>query len=133
MYEVGRAKMLKKELDATGSIRPTYAYPVQTIKLGDGPVWVTLGGEVVVDYSIRLKTEIRMQTGVKSVWVAGYANDVMAYIPSLRVLKEGGYEGEGAMLYYGRPGKWADNVEDVIVKTVHAQVQSFQSGTAAAK
>ena len=126
VYEVGRAKTLKKELEANGSIRPTYAYPVQTWKLGDGPVWVILGGEVVVDYSIRLKTEIRMQYGAKPVWVAGYANDVMAYIPSLRVLKEGGYEGEGAMLYYGRPSQWADTVEEQIVGTVHEQVKSLQ-------
>jgi len=88
---------------------------------------------VVVDYSIRLKTEIRMQSGAKSVWVAGYANDVMAYIPSLRVLKEGGYEGEGAMLYYGRPGKWADNVEDVIISTVQAQVKSLPVTTTSTK
>ena len=126
VYEAGRAKTLKQELEAHGSIRPTYAYPVQTWKLGDGPVWVILGGEVVVDYSIRLKTEIRMQYGAKPVWVAAYANDVMAYIPSLRVLKEGGYEGEGAMLYYGLPSKWAESVEDQIVGTVHAQVKSLQ-------
>jgi neutral ceramidase len=125
VYEAGRAKSLKQELDAHGSIRPTYAYPVQTWQLGDGPVWVILGGEVVVDYSIRLKTEIRRQYGARPVWVAGYANDVMAYIPSLRVLKEGGYEGEGAMLYYGRPSKWAESVEDQIVGTVHAQVKSL--------
>jgi len=133
IYEVGRAKMLKKEIEANGSIRPTYVYPVQTWKLGDGPVWVILGGEVVVDYSIRLKTEIRMQSGAKSVWVAAYANDVMAYIPSLRVLKEGGYEGEAAMLYYGQPGKWADTVEEIIVKQVHAQMQSLLGSTAPTK
>ena len=39
--------------------------------------------------------------------MTGYANDVMAYIPSLRVLKEGGYEGGGAMIYYGLPTVWA--------------------------
>lgn len=132
-YEVGRAKLLKKEIDTTGKLRPNYPYPVQTWKLGDGPLWVILGGEVVVDYSIRLKTELRMQTGVKPVWVAGYANDVMAYIPSLRVLKEGGYEGEYAMLYYGRPGIWAQNVEEIIVNKVHEQVQSLLGTTAPAK
>ena len=58
-------------------------------------------------------------------WVAGYANDTMAYIPSLRVLKEGGYEGESAMLYYGRPSPWADTIEEQIVTTVQAQVQSL--------
>ena len=132
-YEVGRAKLLKKEIETTGQLRPSYAYPVQTWKLGDGPLWVILGGEVVIDYAIRLKTEIRMQTGVKPVWVAGYANDVMAYIPSLRVLKEGGYEGEYAMLYYGRPGIWAQNVEEIIVGKVHEQVQSMLGSKAPAK
>ena len=133
VYEVGRAKTLKQELETHGSIRPTYAYPVQTWQLGDGPVWVILGGEVVVDYSIRLKTEIRRQHGTQPVWVAGYANDVMAYIPSLRVLKEGGYEGEGAMLYYGRPSRWTDTVEDQIVGAVHEQVKSLQQTKPPAK
>lgn len=124
-YEAGRARMLKQELDATGTLKPTYAYPVQSWKLGDGPLWVTLGGEVVVDYSIRLKTELRAKPGVSAVWVAGYANDVMAYIPSLRVLKEGGYEGGGAMLYYGRPGIWGDTIEQLIVETVHSQADAI--------
>ena len=133
LYEAGRAKTLQNQLEAHGSIRPTYTYPVQTWQLGDGPVWVVLGGEVVVDYSIRLKAEIRMQHGSKPVWVAGYANDVMAYIPSLRVLREGGYEGEGAMLYYGLPSKWAESVEDQIVGTVHAQVKSLRETKPAVK
>jgi hypothetical protein len=50
---------------------------------------VTLGAEVVVDYSLRLKREL---AGKAVVWVAGYSNDYGGYIPSLRVLKEGGYE-----------------------------------------
>jgi hypothetical protein len=92
---------------------------VQTWSLGDGPLWVILGGEVVVDYSLRLKAEL----GPDTTWVAGYSNDVMAYIPSLRVLKEGGYEGGGAMLYYGLPSAWADDVEEKIVTEVHRQLE----------
>jgi len=46
---------------------------------------------VVVDYSLRLKREL----AGPAVWVAGYSNEVMAYIPSLRVLREGGYGGNG--------------------------------------
>ncbi len=132
-YEVGRAKLLKQEIATNGKLLSKYSYPVQTWKLGDGPLWVILGGEVVVDYSIRLKTEIRPQMGMKPVWVAGYANDVMAYIPSLRVLKEGGYEGDFSMLYYGRPGIWASDVEEIIVGKVHEQVQSLLGTKAAAK
>jgi hypothetical protein len=73
---------------------------------------VFLGGEVVVDYSIRLKRQL----GPRPTWVAGYANDVMAYIPSKRVLQEGGYEGGGAMVYYGLPAPWAAGVEERIVE-----------------
>jgi neutral ceramidase len=50
----------------------------------------------------------------------------MAYIPSLRVLKEGGYEGGGAMVYYGLPTVWGEKVEDVIVAAVHEQVKKVR-------
>jgi len=79
---------------------------------------VILGGEVVVDFALRLKSELR---GTQT-WVAGFANDVMAYIASRRVLDEGGYEGAGAMLYYGLPTSWAPESEDLIVDEVHRQL-----------
>ncbi len=133
IYEVGRARQQQVEIATYGKVRSEYPYPVQTWKLGDGPVWVILGGEVVVDYSIRLKTELRMKYPERPVWVAGYANDTMAYIPSQRVLKEGGYEGESSMLYYGRPSAWADTIEEQIVSAVHAQVQSLLGSSTPAK
>jgi len=80
-YLVGRAKKLLSQWDKNGSLSPTYPYPVQTLKLGDLTI-VFLGGEVVVDYSIRLKADLNPS----HLWVAGYCNDVMAYIPSRRVL-----------------------------------------------
>jgi hypothetical protein len=117
-FEIGWSSLLLSQWDANGSLSDSYPYPVQTWTLGDGPLWVILGGEVVVDYSLRLKAEL----GPDTTWVAGYANDVMAYIPSLRVLKEGGYEGGGAMLYYGLPSAWADDVEEEIISEVHRQI-----------
>lgn len=108
-----RAELLLATLKAKGSLDPSYPYPVQAWRLGD-LTWVLLGGEVVVDYSLRLKRNL----GSSKTWVSGYCNDVMAYIPSQRVLKEGGYEGGGAMLYYGLPSPWADSVEEDIVGAV---------------
>ena len=64
-----------------------------------------------MDYALRLKRELG-----PSVWVSGYCHDVMAYIPSRRVWEEGGYEGGGAMIYYGLPARWAGNVESRIVE-----------------
>jgi hypothetical protein len=55
--------------------------------------------------------------------VAGYSNDVFGYVPSLRVLKEGGYEGGGAMRFSAFPGPFAPTVEERIVAKVHELVQ----------
>jgi hypothetical protein len=123
-YVAMRAKLLLQKLAQAGSLRGDYPYPVQTWQLGDGLTWIALGGEVVVDYSLRLKKEL----GRDQTWVTGYANDVMAYIPSLRVLKEGGYEGGGAMVYYGLPTVWSPKVEDAIVAAVHEQVKKVRAG-----
>jgi hypothetical protein len=123
-YIAGRAKMLLKQIDEHGSLRQTYPYPVQAWQLGSDLTWTALGGEVVVDYALRLKKELG------PIWVAGYANDVMAYIPSLRVLKEGGYEGGGAMVYYGLPTVWSPRVEEMIVTAVHEQVKSVRGKVA---
>jgi hypothetical protein len=125
-YAAARAKLLLEELRAKGSLSGSYPYPVQAWRLGDDLTWVALGGEVVVDFAIRLKKELRPG----KTWVAGYANDVMAYIPSLRVLKEGGYEGGGAMVYYGLPAVWAPQVEERIVEAVHGQVKGLGVGNA---
>ena len=121
-YTAERARLLLRRIDKEGSLSGTYPYPVQTWQLGDGLTWVALGGEVVVDYSLRLKREL----GRGTTWVAGYTNDVMAYIPSLRVLKEGGYEGGGAMVYYGQPTTWSPRVEETIVAAVRKQVQKLR-------
>jgi hypothetical protein len=53
------------------------------------------------------------------VWVAGYSNDVFGYLPSLRVLEEGGYEGGGAMRYTSLPGPFAPSVENLVIEKVH--------------
>jgi neutral ceramidase len=115
-FEVARARYLVRKIEAQGGLEGAYPYPVGVWTLGGEIDFVFLGGEVVVDYALRLKRERR---GPKT-WVAGYSNDVMAYIPSLRVLKEGGYEGGGSNVYYGLPALWHETIEEVIVKGVHA-------------
>jgi len=113
-FVAARARYYLAQLDAGKPIAGTYPYPIQCWQLGQQVLFVALGGEVVVDFALRLKQDV----GPGSVWVAGYANDVMAYIPSRRVLTEGGYEGGGAMVYYGLPSPWAPSVEQDIVDVV---------------
>ena len=126
-YERRHAEVLLDELKRTGEIGKTYPYPVQVVRFGDDLTLVALAGEVVVDYSLRLKAEI----ADPAVWVAGYSNDVFGYVPSLRVLQEGGYEGGGAMRYTQLPGPFAPSVEELIVDKVHEMVDKAR--TAAGK
>ncbi|HJT31460.1 MAG TPA: neutral/alkaline non-lysosomal ceramidase N-terminal domain-containing protein [Pirellulales bacterium] len=121
-YEGARANALLAEIDAGHPLKTTYPYPVQVWRLGRDVRLIALGGEVVVDYALRLKAEL----GRETTWVAGYTNDVMAYIPSRRVLTEGGYEGGGAMVYYGLPTTWSPEVEELIVRQVHEQVHTAE-------
>ncbi len=118
-FVAARAKMFLAQIASGKPLSKTYPYPVQCWKIGQEVQFVTLGGEVVVDFALRLKSELREE----KTWVAGYSNDVMAYIPSRRVLREGGYEGGGSMVYYGLPTVWAPEVERLIVDEVHRQLK----------
>jgi len=122
-YERRHAEVLLQELEQTGKIRTTYPYLVQVVQFGDDLTMVALAGEVVVDYSLRLKAEL---TGAP-VWVAAYCNDVFGYVPSVRVLQEGGYEGGGAMRYTDLPGPFAPSIEKRIVDKVHQLVRKVQA------
>lgn len=102
--------------DREGALPATYPYPIQVVRLGDGLQLIALGGEVVVDYSLRLKRELG---GPGAVWVAGYANDVLGYIPNERVLREGGYEGlQASRLGSLHPSPWAPGLEEQIIGKV---------------
>ena len=91
------------------------SYPVQAWRFGDELAIVFLASEVVVDYSLRLKSEL----DAERLWIGAYANAFPCYIPSERVLAEGGYEGGGAMLYFGPPNRFAPGVEQLVIDTVH--------------
>lgn len=112
-YIASRARLLLKTIADQGSLSQTQPYPIQIWGL-DELDWVILGGEVVVDYSLRIKRNL----GTSHTWVSAYCNDVLSYIPSLRVLKEGGYEGATSMIYYGHPTTWSDRVEEEIIAAV---------------
>ncbi len=111
-YQKKWAENQLKALKANGSLISSYPYPVEVWRLG-GQAIVALGGELVVDYSIRLKKLFG-----PDIFVLGYVNDDMAYIPSETILSEGGYEGESSQMVYGLPARWAPGLEEEIVDEV---------------
>lgn len=108
------ARAMLAMIERDGKLPERYPYPVQVWRFGNQMKMIILGGELVVDFAHRFKGEY----GADDTWIAGYANDVFAYIPSLRVLREGGYEGGGAMIPYGQPSPFRWPVEEIIAETV---------------
>lgn len=85
----------------------SHPYAVQVWKLGGEQLWISLSGEVVVDYSLKYKAKYGGGT-----WVNGYAHDLVCYIPSTRILKEGGGQEVGVPWDYGLPNReWDDDIE----------------------
>ncbi|MEX2232607.1 MAG: neutral/alkaline non-lysosomal ceramidase N-terminal domain-containing protein [Cyclobacteriaceae bacterium] len=112
------AGRMLKMIDLGTDFPTSYPYPVQAWQIGE-LLMIGIGGEAVVDYSLRFKREFPGKT-----WVCGYSNYMSAYIPSRRVWEEGGYEGGPHLDEYGHPAwRWARNIEDRIVRTVHKVVR----------
>jgi putative membrane-bound dehydrogenase-like protein len=112
------ARVQIARLDRGEALRTKIDYAIQTWAFGDSLAMVFLPGEVVVDYSLRLKREL---DGLR-LWINAYANDAPCYIPSERVLKEGGYEGGGAMVYYDVPAPFQPGLEQRICDAIHEQI-----------
>ena len=123
-YARRHAHLMLDRLDRDGRLQEVQPDPIQVWRLGAGLTLVAMGGEVVVDYALRLARDF---AGPR-LWAAGYSNDVFGYVPSLRVLDEGGYEGGGAMIYYGKPGPFDRSVEERIHATVRALMEETEPG-----
>jgi hypothetical protein len=109
------ARSVLARLDRGEKVSRRVPYPVQVWTFGDDLAMIFLGGEVVADYGLRLKKEL----DGSRLWVTAYTNDVAFYVPSRRMIPEGGYEVYGSMVYYGHPARLADGTEDQIVRAVH--------------
>jgi hypothetical protein len=102
------AERLAAQLAEERPLATSYPYPLQLWNMG-GQTLVSMGGELVVEYAIGLKRLFGHE-----IFVMGYSNDVMAYIPSVRILKEGGYEGKDSQMVYGLPSVWSEEIEALI-------------------
>ncbi|MCA9022837.1 MAG: neutral/alkaline non-lysosomal ceramidase N-terminal domain-containing protein, partial [Planctomycetaceae bacterium] len=113
------ATNMLKYFEKDGKLPTSYPAPVQVWKFGNQLTMIFLGGEVVVDYALRLKRELKSD----AVWVTAYANDVFGYVASERMRDEGGYEVDFSMIYYNQPGRWAHGTEEILIKRIHELVQ----------
>ncbi|MCI0379585.1 MAG: hypothetical protein L0215_18410 [Gemmataceae bacterium] len=104
------AKQSLAVLDRGEKLPAHYSCPLTVWQFGHDLTLVGLSGEVVVDYVTMLEKAL----GPNQLWIAAYCNDVFGYLPSAKVLSEGGYETRG--LYSGGAGWFAPEAEEVIVE-----------------
>jgi neutral ceramidase len=107
----GAGRMLQA-LDQGGKLPTHYRAPIAVWQFGADLTLVALSGEVVVDYVYLIEKAI----GPQQVWIAAYSNDVFGYLPSARVLSEGGYETRGVS--HGGIGYFSPGAQDVVVAKV---------------
>jgi hypothetical protein len=111
-YQQRWARRMLAQRQAGKPLPTSYPYPVQVWRLGDQALF-SFGGELVVAYAL----EVKKRFGPEA-FVLGYSNDVMAYIPSETILKEGGYEGASSQMVYGHPAPWAPGLQQHILNEV---------------
>ena len=114
-----KSAYLLRKIEENGKLDPTYPCPLQALHIGKNLLLVGIGGETVAGYSEKIKAAYSSN---RFVWVAGYSNDVFAYLPTLKILKEGGYEGGGAMTYFTPPSPFAETVEQRVLDGVEVLV-----------
>ena len=108
-----RAEKFLGLLAAGKPVPKSVPLPMAVVRFGSDLTVLAMGGETVVDYALRLKRKFSGE----HLWTIGYAYEVPCYIPSIRILKEGGYEADSSLIYYGFYGPFQTAVEDIVFKT----------------
>lgn len=118
VYVKLRAEAYLKRLAAGQPLPESVPLPLAVLRLGEDLTFVLMGGEVVVDYSRRIKRMLAEDHP----WPIGYAYEVPCYIPSARIIKEGGYEAESSLIYYGFYGPFRTSIEEQLLTRLEGLV-----------
>ncbi|MCL5096546.1 MAG: neutral/alkaline non-lysosomal ceramidase N-terminal domain-containing protein [Candidatus Omnitrophica bacterium] len=107
-----RAEKYLGLLDQGRTLPEAVKLPLAAVRFGDDLTFVAMGGEVVADYSIRFKRIL----AADHPWTIGYAYEVPCYIPTARLILEGGYEVDQSLVFYGYYGPFRGSIEETIVQ-----------------
>jgi hypothetical protein len=123
IYTRLRADTYLKRLDAGQPLIRSVKLPVAALRIGNDLTFILMGGEVVVDYGRQLKRLLASDHP----WTVGYAYEVPCYIPTARIIKEGGYEPDYSLIYYGFYGPFRTSIENLLLQRASALVARVRS------
>jgi hypothetical protein len=116
-YLVPNATRLLDMLNHNEALPTSHSAPIGVWQFGKDLTLVALSGEVVVDYAALLEKSI----GPLNLWPAAYCNDYFGYLPSRRVIEEGGYETRG--MESSNPGFFAPQAQDAFINKARELAQ----------
>ena len=126
------ARQMLAVLDQGGQLPTSYRAPLAVWQFGADLTLVGLPAEPVAEYV----TLLRQTLGADRLWVAGFNNDCFGYLPTARIVREGGHEAIGVTLWVwgqdvqGQVGFFAPNVEELVLRETRQLARG--SGSAAA-
>jgi neutral ceramidase len=112
------ARRFLAELDREGEIRTEFPYQIGAVGFSTDLTLVTLGREVPVGYAHRIRSSL-----AGDVAVAGCSNQGYVYVPTARILREGGHEATWVFLYWRYPAPLEPSNESRITETALALAQ----------
>ena len=119
-FQAWQARHMLEVLDAGERLPTRYTAPVAVWRFGKDLTLAALPGEPVAEYA----TLLRQALGPDGLWISGYNNDCFGYLPSAKVVAEGGHEAIGVTLWaWSRDlnsmvGFFEPRVQDVVVDAV---------------
>ena len=116
-----KAKYLQDRLSRGETLETVYPGPMQAVRFGDELLMIFMSGEPVIDWSRNFKQ--MFASVAPHVWVSGYCNDMYGYIPTLKIQREGGYEGGRANLWSWLPTPWTESVEPTVTAAIQHLVK----------
>lgn len=95
---------------------------VQAIRVSENIILAAANGEIVSGYA----QDIRSHFPNDTIMTIGYSNGMLGYIATAQQIKEGGYEAEDFLYYFGLPGKWDESVDTILRESQITAVHSVK-------
>jgi hypothetical protein len=118
-----KAEYLLSAVKEKRALPASHPCPLQVLRFGNELLFIALGGEPVVEFAHILKKEFAGPV----VWGVGYSNDLFGYLPTRRVLAEGGYEAVRAWYWNALPGPFTDSAEEAVLESVRRLVSQISN------
>jgi len=94
----------------SGTIRDRIPYYISVWQLDEDTHLIAMEGEVSTEYSLLIK---RLFSNGNMI-VLGYSNGVFSYVPTRKMIREGGYEAE-CNYFFNLHGDFVPEIEDIII------------------